>query len=67
MKLRDVLKDIKSDILEYESDTFSASGSGITQREACGVLAKLIKDNIQLGDNIDGLEITVALDEVRER
>lgn len=49
-------------ISEYESDTFSASGSGLTQQEAEAITAALIERQI---DAIDGVAIDVLLAELR--
>jgi hypothetical protein len=56
---------IISDILSYESDTFSADGAKVTRTEASAMAAKLIADNIELGMNVDGLELTEVLEAVR--
>lgn len=64
--LQAALAKVKQDLLEYESDTFGAEGSEITEAEVIAVMAKLIPNNIELGQNIDGIELTQLLEEVRE-
>jgi hypothetical protein len=61
-----VCEKIIDNLMEYESDTFSASGEKLTRDEARAVLAQLIEQNIDPGMNIDGIEISEALEEVRE-
>lgn len=50
-------------ICEYESDTFSAEGSQITEDEAIKVAEKYL-DSVEA--HIDGVGIDARLDEVRE-
>lgn len=63
--IKEVIENTLSELMNYESDTFSAEGSKLTPVEATAVVTLLISNNIQLGDNIDGLELTEALEEVR--
>lgn len=63
--IKEVIENILSELMNYESDTFSTEGSKLTPVEATAVVTLLISNNIQLGDNIDGLELTEALEEVR--
>lgn len=63
--IKSAVEKIVSEVRTYESDTFSAEGSKLTGAEALAVVAKLIESNVQPGMNIDGLEITEALEEVR--
>jgi len=50
-------------ILEYESDTFSAAGSNISEEEAEKVAESIINGWIE--NNLDGVIISSALDEIR--
>lgn len=63
--IKAAVETIRMAVQEYESDTFSASGSKMTRSEVMAVVAKLIEDNVKPGENIDGIEIGAALDEVR--
>lgn len=64
--LQAALAKVKQDLMEYESDTFGAEDSEITEAEVIAVMAKLIPTNIELGQNIDGIKLTELLEEVRE-
>jgi hypothetical protein len=50
-------------IQQYESDTFSASGSKLTGPESMAIAAQFID---RIADRLDGLALTEVLDEVRE-
>lgn len=52
------------DIKEYESDTFSASGSGITDAEIILVAGKLIDGWSE--NHLDGVSIDAILYDIRE-
>ncbi len=52
------------ELMEYESDTFSATGSKITQLEAEQVADRLVKSWIS--KYLDGVSIAVLLEEFRE-
>lgn len=56
-------------IQEYESDTFSASGSGITEKEACKIASIFICRDIQRRTDtqtMDGVMIGEELSELRD-
>ena len=59
MKFEDLVKHIK----EYESDTFSAEGSEITQEEAEKVAERLI--GVWVDENLDGVSIDSVLADIR--
>lgn len=50
-------------VLEYESDTFSASGSKITPKEAAAVVESIIESYFE--NHLDGVTISNKLDELR--
>lgn len=56
---------VRDSIRRYESDTFSASGSKITENEIRAVVALLIMTRIQPGLHVDGVTLTSLLAEVR--
>ncbi len=56
-------------IMDYESDTFSASDKKLKKSEAKKIAEQLIIANIQDRidmDTMDGLDITDALEEIRD-
>jgi len=57
--------DFIKQIMQYESDTFSAEGSGITRQEAERV-TRLLMTNF-FDRKLDGILISEALDSIRER
>jgi hypothetical protein len=65
--LMDAIAKITTEVESYESDTFSARGSKLTHTEALAVVAELIRNNVQPGMNIDGIEIAEAVETVREK
>ncbi len=57
-------------VREYESDTFSASGSKLKRGEAKKIAEKLVVEDIQSRidmERMDGLDITDLLEEIREK
>lgn len=56
-------KELVKEIMEYESDTFSAKGSKITKKEAT-IFAEKILD--RAFERVDGVSIDVFLDNYRE-
>jgi hypothetical protein len=53
-------------IREYESDTFSATGSGLKLREAFAMATLMITDLAEdLGFGVDGMQLSEVLDRVR--
>lgn len=63
--LKTAIDKIVCDILEYESDTFTAYGNKVTGAEARAIAAKLIESRIVLGENVDGVSLDALLEEVR--
>jgi len=57
--------DLSKEIMEYESDTFSASGSKITREEADFIAEKLLE--FWSKENLDGISITNILDVARDK
>lgn len=58
-----MLEELVKEVMEYESDTFSASGAEITEEEARKVVEKIVRD---LWDaHIDGVKINFALADIR--
>ncbi len=51
-------------LMTYESDTFSASGEGLTQKQAEKMAQKIIDDAL---NGLDGIAVGGYLDEVRRR
>lgn len=56
------LEQLITEIMNYESDTFSASGEELKPEEAEAIADKLVEG---LLENIDGVKISSALDEIR--
>lgn len=53
-------------IMEYESDTFSASGTELTMKEAYKMARAMVKSiALQLGYSIDGVMLSEILELVR--
>lgn len=55
-------------IMEYESDTFTASGMFLKKKEAKQIARKLVIEDIQKrldGDTLDGIIISELLSEIR--
>lgn len=50
----------------YESDTFSASGSQITQAEACEIARRLVRTKLVPGTDFDGIDVSEMLADIRE-
>jgi hypothetical protein len=58
------MKRLADEIMKYESDTFSASGSEITLEEAEELSQMIITDWIE--NQLDGITISDALSTLRE-
>lgn len=62
--------ELKNTIKKYESDTFSASAEKITDLEAIEITDRMIIKDIQSRidlDNMDGIEIAEALEDLRDK
>ena len=59
------MKEFVKQIIEYESDTFSGSGSEITEKEACLVIKSILTDYFE--HHLDGLSIDSRLEEIRDK
>ena len=64
--LAESIENLLKEIMEYESDTFSAQGSGLTEAEAQEIAAILVYGRLSVGINIDGYDISVLLDSIRD-
>lgn len=59
----EAVKDLRKIVQEYESDTFSADGSGLRDYELDQVVAHLID---QIEDHLDGVRLSAILEKIRE-
>lgn len=64
--IRTAVEQIISDISNYESDTFTAYGEKLTPAEARALAERLIQSRIAIGENVDGVTLSVMLDEIRQ-
>lgn len=64
-EIEKIVKKIYDEVMEYESDTFSADGCGLSPAEALKITAMLIKRRVSIGDNVDGVTLDFYLEEIR--
>lgn len=67
MRTNPVIEKIVDEIMQYESDTFSAEASEVHRPEAREMAAEMIKDRVtdEVGYAIDGLMLSEWLEKVR--
>lgn len=64
--IRNAVEKIVSDISNYESDTFTTYGDKLTPAEARAIAERLITSRVDIGENVDGVTLSVILDEIRQ-